>query len=1189
MAKTVEVGIHYKLIGIDELKSSLIRSQKEQEAAFNAQMGRQTKAHSDSMKTIKGHYDEYRAGALNSIKTVEEYRQDYSKKSTKVLVSHIKELQDKRVDEQAALARSMAEADKVQTRIHKNRLEQITLESRALKQVSIEREEVQKKGAGALVGQLGIGRYTSMFSGLSGIGDMSGAEKTMAVAATGIGVVTAAAYLGEKAFTALEGAARKYEEGQDRLAIALTRSGLKGNDLRTELTADSKTVDKLAVELAKPREEIAQTMGSLAAYSRESGVNLKRITELTIAISESTGMEMTRIARMVGKGMNPEIQADMQRLGINIDKNATALQRMDALERQYGATVDETKSRMQEGVHEWDRLTLQVSLAAEQFANHAFHELTPEFQKLGPLVKNFGDRLSSIQFGPAIERMKTLYHWTSNFVGVLSGSEAKNAISRLEEIEMNDAKNHDKRMDRLREERALRQGSAFDKSQGGSGDMLEAQNEALRLTRGLSVESQMAQDQIQKDADDARKKREKKTGANSFAAINETYAARRWMRDKELAEQKQEAQKSYQTDVEAEKVQTEFRIVHLQARLGQNKIAEEEIYKVRKDSLTATAEFAKRTYGEESKEYQAFLLELEKLNLEHTNKAQQEEERHATNILAINRKMQDQSVASIVDKAKREAAAEDLRYQRQSEDLLQEYDMQKIQQDELHSLLEQNEQVHWDTINKIALDALQEQRSFAQSLVKDGLQPIANALQQQISDWIKVSGIGKTATEIITGFLAKVANTLAERGAKKIANAIYGDDTSGVKPKKPDLTGAGDDDIGHIADGDVGSASGRKVVKGGYRKLWVGLNDIAIDKSKVPGLTSGDGSTSVNIEASKNRAEDARLNTIGADMRGHPRYPKGIPIISPVINSAIAGNELSDRQQAGMGADKISIQLQSEVTNNTIQAAVQAGMAGAFAALPITEHLAEQGAGLLAPHGTLANMEIAQGLHHGASEAAATAVEAGIDTIREPGESAPMKLAPAEDPLKQQKKQSDMVSETTKTLNKFSTVTDTASSAVSLLGIKSKTAHDALSTVGQVVGLASGLLGIGTAIFGRDESGKEYGGPIYAAKGFASGPRGTDTVPTWLTPGEEVATRGAAKKYPGIVSAMNSGQYMPSQSYTIVNQSQQSSGVGMTDAHMKQFAQHISNALVDNPPVINSTHMRDDWDRASYRRTSVTW
>src|SRR6266576_4935542 len=236
-----------------------------------------TAAQKKSTDAMKGHYDQYRVGALASIKSVEEYRQDWAGKSTKKLIEYEHKISVERTNLINKLKVDVASADTIQTRIHKNRMEQIDAEARALKQVSAERKEVQSGGAGALISQLGIGRNLTGVFGQPTLG--------MGVAA-GVAVVATA---GMELFRKWTEAARSYEEREDRIATSLARTNLNIEDRHRELQYVSKDVDQLSKEFVKPRTEIADIAASVAAFGRVGGASLKKLTELVIGISEATG------------------------------------------------------------------------------------------------------------------------------------------------------------------------------------------------------------------------------------------------------------------------------------------------------------------------------------------------------------------------------------------------------------------------------------------------------------------------------------------------------------------------------------------------------------------------------------------------------------------------------------------------------------------------------------------------------------------------------------------------------------------------------------------------------------------------------------------------------------------------------------------------------------------------------------
>lgn len=225
------------------------------DAGATAYLSKFEKAHSNTLKAAGQHYDQYRAGALNNIKTVEQYREEWSNKSTKSLVLNIKKIQDARVDEQRDIAKAAAEADTVSLRRHKNELERLTLESRALKQVSIERSAVQSQGLGGIIGQMGTGR--SLFNAgnletLKGVGMQAGQSAlgggmlTSSLAAVGPVGLAAAAAIGALSF-GLKKAIDVGAEFEDKMAELSAITGVSGG----VLTNLGEKARKLGVEFGE--------------------------------------------------------------------------------------------------------------------------------------------------------------------------------------------------------------------------------------------------------------------------------------------------------------------------------------------------------------------------------------------------------------------------------------------------------------------------------------------------------------------------------------------------------------------------------------------------------------------------------------------------------------------------------------------------------------------------------------------------------------------------------------------------------------------------------------------------------------------------------------------------------------------------------------------------------------------------
>jgi len=87
------------------------------------------------------------------------------------------------------------------------------------------------------------------------------------------------------------------------------------------------------------------------------------------------------------------------------------------------------------------------------------------------------------------------------------------------------------------------------------------------------------------------------------------------------------------------------------------------------------------------------------------------------------------------------------------------------------------------------------------------------------------------------------------------------------------------------------------------------------------------------------------------------------------------------------------------------------------------------------------------------------------------------------------------------------------------------------------------------------------GGPVYANKGLFV-PRGTDTVPAMLTPGEFVINRDAAQKHQGLLQQINSGTLYKSRGGPIYRQNGGSVSGGGVSIDMTKFDNGVSQFLV---------------------------
>lgn len=750
---------------------------------------------------------EIRRAALAQFKSYDQLEVQYHGVKTKQLVKENNEFLNEKLRMHQLSLKGATEEIRQESALREKAMAE---ELKGRYRLAQQRPEVQFGGAGAMMNQLGIGRVTSVLSPLSGIGEMSGGQMAMAGGAAALGAVGLAAYGVERAYTAAAGAARKYDDGQNRLAIALTRSGLTGAALRRELENDSSVVDKLSIAFAKPREEIAETMGSLAAYSRESGANLKRITELTIAIGEATGMESTRIARMVGKGMNPEIQADMMRLGIHVDKNATALERLNALEEQYGATVDETKRRMSEGVHGWDKLINQLELAAGRFSDKAFNNLTPLFDELNPLVEKFGDDLAHFDFDKAIINMKGWYHaailigdavgYTARTyaynVGLIEGAifdptgqkaaEANIANGRKRQLAQLD--NFTKELlDKNAESAQLRSDLMFGKPFLGTGVEKEKKGKTaeeinrehfakereqydtayanrLNALRVLVNDEQMTEQQgklaelqanitYNKALEDLTRGR-KGLERDYLQEVRDVARDESDTRRLNQEENKKSAKTEYENEISFLSESSIHRAAFLELDIQDKRKGAKEIYDSRVMYLDAEVKTAEVMYGKESTEYRALVKSRSELDLQYSLQQKQFRNEDQTHALTLTKQLEDKRISVTKDKIERETKEEALRHKR-AEDEISKFQTE----DERQAASSLEKMTHEESLAKIASDSYDEQEKAGKQYIDAVLSPINSELETAIKNTMHLGAIGDAVfanlTKIGFGLLGK--------------------------------------------------------------------------------------------------------------------------------------------------------------------------------------------------------------------------------------------------------------------------------------------------------------------------------------------------------------------------------------------------------------------------------------------------
>lgn len=677
---------------------------------------------------------------LTNIQTVGQTEIAWHDKSTKALNEYIYNLRTKKID--AINAGIVASED-----AGKRQIQQYAAELRALNQINLARKETQERGAGVMNGVLGIGREifgANLFGGPMGgsaligkfegvknsiteiTGATEGAGTAMKLLGTSVGVagaavaaftITAGATVG--VFKLLEDNARKYEEGQDALAISLTRSGLRGKDLRDEIRYMSKDVDELSIAFVRPRKEIAETMAHVAAFSRTGGEQLKKLTELSIGVAEATGMSADQVARLIGKVADPEIITNAaQRYGIVIDKHMNQIQRIDALEKQYGGTVDELKDRMKEGVHTWDQLVIVVQNAAQKFALKEFNQLGPTFADLTPKVEHFVDSLSEIKLQPAIDRLTKIYHvfrdiykGVSDIIGTISGShrDIAQGVNHQGDRVMQGFDYYAKNTPIFQNDRLQNTLAAF-------GELDEANR--------AEIEAKIASPEAPPD---------KEAGKKAYEAAID---ARREALSVQIADLTKNAksQEEIKDKLRDAEIQFDADMVEIAKKFHEKTGSLEETYQKallakREQGYKDQAEAQKKADEEFVKIWDERLRAME----ERTKKEEELLRTHAAKAKEIQTRLEDWQDSSIEDKTKKEIAEENRKYSREKDTILKQADGTKEMHDLIDKELQQLEAEHQQKLVDIADDGTKK-TAKSYDFLKEALKDLSSEFRKNSSE-----------------------------------------------------------------------------------------------------------------------------------------------------------------------------------------------------------------------------------------------------------------------------------------------------------------------------------------------------------------------------------------------------------------------------------------------------------------------
>jgi len=299
-------------------------------------------------------------------------RTKYNKDSGKQIIDDMKKLQDEKATILHASTLTVEKEAKAELAARKKEIDD---ELRLMKQVALEKKDVQEGGAGAKAGILGTGRQI-IGGAASGIGGAAGS-----LLAGG-----AVAGLAMEGFNKLHEYAAIADDASDNMSIAFQKAGLSGKALEDAIDDAGKSATKMADDFAMPKHEVMALQATIAGYGNITGENLTKLTEISIGSANAMGMNAESVAKLIAKGADPEQEAQLKKLGIEFGKTTDASERMRIIQEKLGPAIQATKDSTQDSMGAFDRMKNKLMDTATAFADKAFSALQPIFEALMTVI-----------------------------------------------------------------------------------------------------------------------------------------------------------------------------------------------------------------------------------------------------------------------------------------------------------------------------------------------------------------------------------------------------------------------------------------------------------------------------------------------------------------------------------------------------------------------------------------------------------------------------------------------------------------------------------------------------------------------------------------------------------------------------------------------------------------------------------
>ena len=125
------------------------------------------------------------------------------------------------------------------------------------------------------------------------------------------------------------------------LEIGFRAAGTAAGDVSAKMKESAKTVEMLADKYAVSKGSLNEATAAFLKYGG-STENLAQKQELIIGLAKKGGIEYEQAARMLAKATDPENEANLKRLGIVLDKNASETDRFAKIQSKLAGTLEVT-------------------------------------------------------------------------------------------------------------------------------------------------------------------------------------------------------------------------------------------------------------------------------------------------------------------------------------------------------------------------------------------------------------------------------------------------------------------------------------------------------------------------------------------------------------------------------------------------------------------------------------------------------------------------------------------------------------------------------------------------------------------------------------------------------------------------------------------------------------------------------